>query len=176
MRRHGKAPAIALCGVLGALALVCLFLGGAIPVASISCPVLASLVMIPVYTERGYGWGLIWYVAVGLLGLLLAPMKECAILFVAFGTYPMLRKYLGRLPLSKVWKLLYFNAVLFGAYAVMLFVFPIPGLQGEFAEIGKWMLGAMIVLANISFLVYDILIGRLEVLYIVRLKPKLRFL
>ena len=75
-----------------------------------------------------------------------------------------------------MWKLLYFNAVLFGAYAVMLFVFPIPQLRGEFAEIGKWMLGAMVVLANISFLVYDILIGRLEVIYIVRLKPKLRFL
>ncbi len=176
MRKHTKASSIALCGILAALALVCLFMGGAIPVASFACPILASLVLIPVYMECGYGLGLTWFAAVGILGLLLAPMKECAVLFLAYGTYPMLRKPLGRLPLSKVWKLLYFNAVLFAAYGIMLFVFPIPELQGEFAEISKWMLGAMVVLANISFYVYDVLVGRLEVVYIVRLKPKLKFL
>lgn len=176
MRRAPKASAIALCGVLAALALVCLFLGGAIPVASIACPVLASLVLIPVHMERGVKWGMIWYATVGILGLLLAPMKECAVLFVAFGTYPMVRKFLGRLPLCRVWKIVYFNAVLLAAYGIMLFVFPIPELRGEFAEIGKWMVAAMVVIANISFCIYDVLIGRLEVLYILRIKPKLKFL
>lgn len=166
---------MALCGVLAALALVCLFLGGAIPVASISCPVLASLVLIPVYLECGPKWGVIWYAVVGGLGLLLAPMKECAVLFIAFGLYPMLRKPFGRLPVSKLWKLLYFNTVLFLAYWIMLFLFPIPELQEEFAEIGKWMLVGMILLGNVSFFLYDTLIGRLEVVYIVRIKPKLKF-
>ena len=176
MRQRTKASVIALCGILAALALMCLFMGGAIPVAAIACPVLASLVLIPVYMECGKGMGFVWFGAVGILGLLLAPMKECAVLFLAFGTYPMLRKYLGRLPLSKVWKFVYFNTVLFAAYGIMLFVFPIPELQGEFAEIGKWMLAGMIVLANISFYLYDLLVGRLEILYIVRLKPKLKFM
>ncbi len=176
MRKKSKASAIALCGILGALALVCLFLGGSIPVATIACPVMASLVLIPVHLELGLQWGLIWYAGVGILGLLLTPMKECGVLFIAFGAYPMVRKPLGRLPVNKVWKLLYFNGVLFAAYAVMLFVFPIPELQGEFAELSKWMLMAMVILANFCFFIYDILIGRLEVLYIVRLKPKLKFL
>ncbi len=175
MKRSPKASAIALCGVLGALALVCLFMGGTISVASIACPILASLVLIPVYMERGDKWGMIWYVAVGILGLLLAPMKECAVLFIAYGNYPMIRKYLGRLPLSVIWKIVYFNAVLFAAYGIMLYVFPIPQLKDEFAQIGRWMLAVMVVAGNISFRIYDILIGRLEILYILRIKPKLKF-
>lgn len=176
MRRKTKASAVALCGVLAALALVCLFLGGAIPAASMACPVLASLVLIPVALECGWKWGLIWYGAVSILGLILAPMKESAVLFVAFGTYPMLRKPLGRLPFSRVWKQLYFNIVLFAAYGLMLFVFPMPELRGEFAEMGKWMLIALVVLGNICFVIYDILVGRMEVVYFSRIRPKLRFL
>ncbi|MBR6825222.1 MAG: hypothetical protein IKM59_01610 [Oscillospiraceae bacterium] len=175
MRKKSKASLIALCGVLAALALVCLFLGGSIPAASISCPVLASLVLIPVYLEWGWKWGMIWYAAVGILGLLIAPMKECAILFVAFGYYPLLRKPLGRLPFSKLFKLLYFNAVLILAYGMMLFVFSMPELKAEFADMGRWMLVVMAVLANISFFLYDILVSRVEVFYLVRMKPKLRF-
>ncbi len=176
MRQHRKASAIALCGILAALALICLFLGGAIPMASMACPILASLVMIPVYMECGYGMSLLWFGAVGLLGLILAPMKECAVLFLAFGTYPMLRKPLGRLPLAGVWKLVYFNLVLFAAYGLMLFVFPIPELQDEFADLGKWLVGGMVVMGNIAFLIYDVLVGRMEVMYLIKLKPKLKFL
>ena len=174
MSKKTKASVIALCGILGALALVCLFMGGAIPAASMACPVLASLVLIPVYLECGGKWGAIWYIAVGVLGLLLAPMKECGVLFVAFGAYPMLRKPLGRLPLNKIWKLVYFNIVLACAYGIMLFIFPIPELQEEFRDVGKWMLVAMILIANVSFVIYDILVGRLEVFYCVRIRPKLR--
>ena len=176
MRRKTKASAIALCGVLAALALVCLFFGGAIAVASVACPVLASLILIPVSLECGWKWGLVWYGAVCILGLLLAPMKESAVLFVAFGTYPMLRKPMGRLPLPRVWKQVYFNFVLFATYGIMLFVFPIPELQGEFAQISKWMMVALVCMANICFVVYDILVGRIEVVYFSRIRPKLRFL
>ena len=172
-RRKTKASVMALCGVLGALALVCLFLGGVVPVATLSCPILASLVLIPVYQECGCRWGTVWYAAVSVLGLLLAPMKECAILFVAFGSYPMLRKPLGRLPLSKLWKHGYFNVVLLAAYGLMLFVLQLTELTEEFAQFRKWMLLGLLLLANVTFYLYDLLIGRLEVLYIVRFRNKL---
>ncbi len=174
MKRNSKAFTIALSGILAALALTCLFFGGTVTVAAMACPVLASLVMIPVYLECGTKWGFLWYVAVSVLGLILVPTKECAVLFVAYGAYPMLRKYLGRLPLNKLWKLLYFNLVLFLAYGIMLFVFPVPALQEEFRDIGKWMLCAMILMGNVSFFIYDILIGRLEIIYCVRIRPKIR--
>ena len=175
MGKGRKASVIALCGVLGALALMCLFMGGAVPVASLSCPMLASLILIPVYMECGPKWGFLWYVAVGILGLILVPTKECAGIFVAYGAYPIVRKFLGRLRLSKLWKQLYFNLILVLAYGVMLFVFPIPELRDEFKDTAQWMLGAMVLLANFCFVLYDILIGRIEVFYCVRIRPKFRF-
>ena len=48
MRNRSKASVLALCGVLAALAVALMFLGGVIPFAAIACPVLASLVLIPV--------------------------------------------------------------------------------------------------------------------------------
>ena len=59
MRKRGAAARMALCGVLAALAVALMFLGGTVPFASIACPVLASLVLIPVYCECGWKWGLL---------------------------------------------------------------------------------------------------------------------
>ena len=113
MRKRGAAARMALCGVLAALAVALMFLGGTVPFASIACPVLASLVLIPVYCECGWKWGLLWYAAVAALAALLAPEKEAAVLFVFFGYYPMLRKLIGRLRVrAAAWavKLVYVNA------------------------------------------------------------------
>ena len=178
MKRRNNATRLALCGVLAALAVALMFLGGAVSLASIACPVLASLVLIPVYAECGKKWGALWFLAVSALSVLLAPQKESAILFVFFGYYPALRHYIGRLRGSALrWlvKLAYANVSIFAAYGLMLFVFRLTELVAEFAGLGRWLLAAMLVLANASFIIYDLLIGRLEILYHVRLRPKLRF-
>lgn len=167
---------LALCGVLAALAVALMFLGGTLAVASIACPVLASLVLIPVYAECGRKWGFLWFAAVAVLAALLAPDKESAVLFAFFGCYPMLKHFFGRLrlrPLRWAVKLLYLNAAVAAAYGLMLFVFRMPALRAEFAETGRLMLAALLGLANVTFVVYDLLIGRLEILYFARLRPKL---
>ena len=177
MRRKSDAAKLALCGILAALALALLFLGGAVPFASIACPVLASFVLIPVYAELGKKWGLLWLAAVAALAALLAPQKESAVLFVFFGYYPVLKHWLGRIrPRALKWlvKLLYLNATVFAAYGLMLYVFRLTELIAEFAETARWMLALLLVLANASFLLYDLLIDRLEVAYFVRLRPKLK--
>lgn len=177
MRRNRKTAALALCGVLAALATALMFLGGALPFAAIACPVLASLVLLPVYIETGKRWSVLWYLTVAVLGLLLAPEKEAAVLFVFFGYYPMLHKLLGHLPgrrLKWLIKLLYVNVAVLAAYGLMLYVFPIASLTEEFATMQQWFVAVLLVLANVSFVLYDILIDRLEVFYHVRLRPKLK--
>lgn len=177
MRRNGNTARLALCGILAALAVAVMFLGGAISFASIACPVLASLVLIPVYIECGKKWGALWFLTVAALSALLAPQKESAVLFVFFGYYPVLRRLIGHLRgafVRHAVKLLYVNASIFAAYGLMLFVFRLTELVTEFAGIGKWMLIVLLVLANVSFFIYDLLIDRLEILYHVRLRKKLR--
>lgn len=177
MKRSTNAARIALCGVLAALAVALMFLGGTVAFAAIACPVLASLVLIPVYSECGWKWGLVWYAAVAILALLLAPDKESAILFVAFGYYPMLRKRIGHLHgrvLKWICKLVYVNAVVCAAYALMIFVFHMEAVSAEFSGYGRWMLAALAVLTNLTFVVYDLLIVRLEIFYCVKLRPRLK--
>ena len=176
MRKRGAAARMALCGVLAALAVALMFLGGTVPFASIACPVLASLVLIPVYCECGWTWGLLWSAAVAALAALLAPEKEAAVLFVFFGYYPMLRKLIGRLRVrAAAWvvKLVYVNAAVFAAYGLMLYVFHLTAVMEDFAGMGKAMLAVLLVLANVTFVIYDVLIARLEIYYHVRLRPKL---
>ena len=177
MRNKSKASVLALCGVLAALAVALMFLGGVIPFAAIACPVLASLVLIPVYAETGRKWSLLWYAAVTILGLLLAPDKEAAILFAFFGYYPMLKKLFGHLPaawLKWLVKLVYVNAAVFASYSLMIFVFRMDAVSAEFAQMERYLLVVLLLLANLSFILYDILIGRLEIIYHVRIRPKLK--
>ncbi len=175
--RRTKAGKIALCGVLGGLAVALLFLGGAMPFAAVACPVLASLVLLPVYAELGGKWGLLWYLGTAVLSLLVAPDKEGAILFTALGYYPMLHKLFGRMRgrvLKWGVKLLYLNAAVVGAYALMIYVFTLETVVQDFAEIKAIMLGGLLLLANVSFVIYDMLLDRLEIFYHVRLRPKLK--
>ena len=175
--KRAKVSKIALCGILGALALVALFLGGVVPFAAIACPVLASLVLLPVYAELGGKWGFLWYFAVSALALILAPDKEAALLFVAFGYYPVLHKLFGRLrwnPVKWAVKLLYLNTATAGIYLLMIYLFSMDKVAQDFAELKTAMLSLMLLLANASFVVYDFLLDRLELFYHLRLRPKLK--
>lgn len=177
MKSKTPPSVVALCGVLAALAVAMMFLGGVIPFAALTAPVLASLVLIPVYAETGKKWSVLWYAAVALLGLLLAPDKEAAILFVFFGYYPMLKKYFSRIrPPFLKWlvKMLYLNAAVLAAYSLMIFVFRMDAVSRDFAEMERCFLIAFLLLANISFVLYDFLIDRLEIVYHARLRPKLK--
>ncbi len=177
MNRKNNAKVIALGGILGALAIALMFLGGAIPAAVIACPVLASLVLLPIYCEYGWKWGLVWYMAVSVLALLLTVQKEAAILFVFFGYYPMLKKFIGRLRSKTIkWtiKLVYVNAAIFIAYGLMIFVFQMAQVVEEFQEVERAALAGLLALANLTFILYDIAIDRLEIFYHLRLRPKLK--
>ena len=96
MRKRGAAARMALCGVLAALAVALMFLGGTVPFASIACPVLASLVLIPVYCECGWKWGLLWYAAVAALAARMDPEQAAGVLLVFFGDYTMVRNVIRR--------------------------------------------------------------------------------
>lgn len=175
MRKRTNTAIVALCGILAALAVSLMFLGGVLPFAGLACPMLASLVLLPVYIETGKKWGVVWFAAVSILGLLLAPDKEGAILFVFFGYYPMLKKLLGRLPKALKWltKLIYVNVCVAAAYSLMIFVFRMDAVSKDLAEMERYLLPILAVLANLSFVLYDLLIDRLEVFYHVRLRPRI---
>lgn len=168
---------IALCGIFGALALVMLLAGDLVPIAVYLCPAAAGLLILPIawQTDRRAGW--LCYTGIAVIALLLLPDKEPAILFCAFfGYYPMVRFSLERLHprlLRLAAKLALFNAGTVGAYWVLLRLFADPVLQADFAELTGWLAPAFLLLANFTFVVYDVLVGRLRGLYDAFMRPRL---
>lgn len=75
---------LALASVLGALAVLFLFLGGVLPLALYACPLLASVCLLPVREECRASYQWCCFFAAAILGLLLGPDKESALLVFVF--------------------------------------------------------------------------------------------
>ena len=169
-----KSAQVALCGVLaGAL----MALGGILPAATYCAPLLASLVLIPAREECGAKAAWLLYVAAALLSLFLCADKEAAVLFLALGYYPLVHKALEAVKpraLVIVCKLALFNIAVCAVYALLLFVLVSEALRAEFHETTRIMQFELLAAGNLVFLLYDLVLRRLEPLYRVRLQPVLR--
>lgn len=159
MAKHNSASQIALGGILAALAVVIMALGGMIPVATFVCPMLCMLLLKLVQDRCGVRIAWAWYGAVAFLGALLSPDKEAASVFIALGYYPICKPKLDRLKLKWLWKLILFNAVILILYTVLMHVIGMEQLLSEFAEMGTLMTAVTLVLGNVCFLLLDRLLG-----------------
>lgn len=151
---------MALGGVLAALAVVVMALGGMIPVATFICPMLCMVLLKIVLGKCGSRIAWAWYGAVAILSLLLSPDKEAAAVFLALGYYPVLKPKMDALRLKWLWKLLYFNAAILAMYWVLMHVFGMAELMEEFAEMGAVMTAVTLILGNLCFILLDILLGK----------------
>ena len=150
---------MALGGVLGALAVVIMCLGTLIPVGTYACPMLCAMVLQMVLKTCGSRIAWAWYGAVALLGLLLAPDKEAAAVFVFLGYYPIVKPKLDRKKLPWLWKGLLFNASVLALYWLLLRLFGMEQLVSEFRELGAAMTAVLLILGNVTFFLLDKLLG-----------------
>ncbi len=148
---------MALCGVMAALAAAVLIWGSLIPFATFTCPMLAMLCMIPAVCEYGTGTALTMYIAVSILGLLLCPDKEIALLYVFLGWYPGIQSKVNNLPrfLSLAVKCILFSAAVIVMYSLILYLFQMEAVVEEFSEYSSVMVAGMLILGNVTFLLYD---------------------
>ena len=158
--RNNKAKQMALGGMLAALAVVMMSLGGMIPSATFVCPMMCCLILQVVRTLCGDRVGWAWYGAVAILGLLMSPDKEAAAVFVFLGYYPMLKPKFDMIPLKWLWKLLYFNAVILAMYWLLINLFGMAQLAQEWQELGQIMTAIMLVLGNVTFVLLDNVLGK----------------
>lgn len=164
---------LALCGVMAALAVVILCMGGVLPFAMYACPMLASLVLIPVGREcrKSYAWSC--FAASAILGLLLCPDKECAMLFCVLGYYPLVYSKLQRIRPTAVRyavKVLHFAAAVIIMYAVILYIFAMPEVIAEFAESGTVLIVLTVIVGIVAFFAYDVAAGRMINAYTIQRK------
>ena len=145
---------LALASVLGALAVLFLFLGGVLPLALYACPLLASVCLLPVREECRASYQWCCFFAAAILGLLLGPDKESALLFCFLGYYPLLQPSLdaiGSRALRFLTKL--------GLYVRL------AAVTAERAATAPWLSAATFALGAVLLLLYDELLRRFARLY-----------
>ena len=159
---------MAVCGLLAALSLVLMALGSALAVMTYVCPMLVGVLMLTVREELGTKWSLTLWAAVGLLSLVLVPEVEMAAVFIGIvGWYPSAKPVLDRLPKALSWaaKLAVFNGSAVLVYGLLI---RFMGLS-DMPE-GLWGWGVLLVLGNVVFLLYDLMLDRLRFTLVPRLR------
>ena len=166
---------IALSGMLSALAVVFLLLGGVIPLATFCCPLLAIIALLPVLAECGpKAAGTAW-AAVSLLAILLVPDRELAFVYVFFGWYPILRPHIQKLhtrPVRILCKLAFCVLSILVMYSLLLFVFQLDAVAADFQGLSHWMAATMLALGCVTFLLLDRLIEQVQRLWKNRLRKR----
>ena len=91
--------AVALCGVIAALSIVLMAVGGLLGIGLYAAPMLAGLCLLPAGRFLGVKYHVMLWLVVSALSFLLVPDVEQNLMFLClFGCYPILRPALQRLP------------------------------------------------------------------------------
>ena len=159
-KRRTPASRIALGGVLAALAVVIMSLGGLIPVMTYVSPMLCALLLKIVLELCGVRIAWAWYGAVALLSALLSADKEAAAVFIFLGYYPIVKPKLDGLRFPWLWKLVLFNVSVGVMYFLLLQLFGMAQLRAEFEEFSTVMLTVMLLMGNVTFFLLDRLLRR----------------
>ena len=128
---------------------------------------LAMLCLTPVVCEYGVGTATLLYGAASILALLLGPDKEIVLLYVFLGWYPGVRSRLEAIPRPVRWvvKCAMFTLAVAAMYALILRLFRMEAVVEEFAGYSTAMVSALLVLGNITFLIFDQVLARLACVY-----------
>lgn len=159
--RQNNARKIALGGMLAAVAVMIMCLGGFIPIATYVCPMLCCLTVLLVLVFCGKRIAWTWYSAVAILSLLMSPDKEAAVIFLFLGYYPLVKFSIDKLKLSVCIKFLFFNASILIAYWVLIRLLGLDQIAQENAQFGIFGILLLLVLGNVTFLLLDRLLSNM---------------
>lgn len=154
--------------VLSALAVAVMYIGTALEVLDLSTAAIASICVMVILTELGMKYAFLTYATIGVLSLLLLPMKTAAIMFIGFlGFYPMAklvfeRRFRGILCL--VLKIALLNVCTFAMLLVVRYVM----------TEALWFEIMVLFLANIVFVIYDYALTTLLRAYVFKWRKMLK--
>lgn len=158
--KRNAAKDVAIGGMLAALAVIIMCLGGLIPASTFVCPMICCFMTQMVLRRCGARIAWAWYGAVAILSVLMGPDKEAAAVFAFLGYYPIIKPWMDCRKLPLLWKTVYFNAVILAMYAILIHLFGMQELASEYRELGYAMTILMLILGNITFFMLDRLLSQ----------------
>lgn len=167
---------ITLGGLLTALAVITMLLGSVLGVMTYVAPTLAGIILYPLKLEHGNKTAWSAFAASSILALLIVPDREMSFFFVFFfGFYPIIYASIMKLRsvvLRWIIKMLSFNASIVVVYTILLKVLVSQAVIDSLSEETPTSIVVMWVVGNITFVLYDIIMSKLEELYRLKLRPK----
>lgn len=165
-----KTKIIVLDALLSAAASAILCLGSMLGDLDLTFAAFASLPVFWVALELGLkSAGAVWLVT-SAVSFMLAPSKFAAAMFALFvGIYPIIKLWSERYRPLISWsiKIASVNVATVALTLLAKFVF-FPSMKEAW-----WVYAAMLLLANAATVLFDILLGRLAIIYFARLRKKL---
>lgn len=169
MKLQSKIKQTAYSSVISALIAVLLLLGGVFDMLILSCASAAALIIHIVLTETGAKNALLVYAVSSLLANILMPMNACPIIFTAFfGFFPVLRHFvqsrIKQKQISYILLLLFYNADMVLIYTLF------KGIFGLADQSPAYLAALLIVSLNLFYICFELLLGRIIILYRYRIK------
>lgn len=158
---------LTLSSILLACIVIILYLASLFPVMSLTLIAIAGLLTYVAIIECGAAYSLLMFIAASVLSFLLVPDKSCAVLYtLLLGIYPFIKHFAERIKvraLAWIVKILSANLlvlILYRFFSAVLLSFVPDDVLLIFAYLAF----------NAIFILFDVCITRLEVLYIWRIR------
>lgn len=169
---------VSLCGIMCGLALALMFVLGMIPAFEYISPAAAGVLIWVIRERLGVRYGMVSYLAVGILCFLITPNYEASMMFLfLLGYYPILREYFQKISfkvLRLTAKLALYAVAAVSAYMLLIFLFGMADLLDSMGEFGKY--GSLLLLGfgAVAFVIYDAFLGLFAPCYEKLIKPKIQ--
>ncbi len=168
---------VSLCGIMSGLALALMFILGMIPSFEYISPAVAGVLIWVIRDRLGVKYGMVSYLAVGILCLLVTPNYEAAMMFLfLLGYYPIIREYLQKIRfklLRLLTKFAIYAVAAVAAYALLINLFGMGELMEEAEKFGKYGTLVLLGLGAVAFFLYDVFLGLYKPVYEKLIKPKI---
>lgn len=165
---------ITFCGLIAALSVVFMLLSY-IPYLTYTAPAIAGVFMMIIAIEISRKWAYSSYIVSAVLVFLLAENEAKILYILFFGIYPILKGNIEglrkRVP-EYVIKFLVFNVAMLLEVLASVYLLGIPIESVGFAGVYLYIILAIVL--NVLFIVYDIALSRLIMLYMYRLHDRIR--
>jgi len=165
---------ITLSAMMAALAVAVMLLSF-FPYLTYAIPAIAGLFIMVVVIEVDLKWAIGSYLASAAIVLFL-PEPESKLMYIFFfGYYPILKAFLDRMRRPKlewIFKIIAFNTAVVIVYFAFSAVIDLS--LDDFGKLGKYGVWVLLFLGNIVFVLYDIAVSRMSMMYMSVLHPRIK--
>ncbi len=168
-----KIANISFSSIISSLCIILMLLCRVVSITDYAVSALCGLLIGVVVIEAGKKWAFASYIVVSVLGVVLGG-NECAVTFIAFlGYYPIVKIWIEKLNkiLAYTIKFAAFNASVISAYYLLNKLGFLP--FEEISLLGQYTALALIILANVVFLIYDYAFNGIMNVYYQRFHKKI---